>query len=422
MSSRRIGIAGFGFSGLMLAAQLVRRAATGTTLYLVDPSLQARGLAYSTPYAEHLLNVRAGNMSAWADAPTHFVEWLATAHPAYSAQDFVPRQIYGEYLQAIWQQVQEEASARHVMLKLVPSVAVAVQRDSDALTLRTERGDAIAIDEAVLTTGNEMKPMPAPVDAPMLQDPWAEAALAEAAKSSGPILLLGTGLTAVDIVLALRAEGYAGQLLALSRNGLWPQPHRDGITPQRIDTHDVAGLRNLADWMAWLRREVRRAADWRSVVDGLRPHTQRAWAALPAAAQQAFLRRLLSFWNVHRHRMAPQIGAAIAEEQLRGTLKRVSRRELASAAPSLIINCTGPELDVRRSRRPLMKQLVADGLIEPHSTGLGIGADARQRAWGQAHPHLYAVGALLTGQLLESTAVPELREQAQQVAEALCRP
>lgn len=417
--SEPIGIVGFGFSGLMVLANLLRRAEAPLTIYLIDPLLDGKGLAYRTPYDAHLLNVRAENMGAFADEIGDFARWLAENGQPYGPSDFVPRNIYGDYLAHLWVEAQGMASAKGIHLKLVPSLAVAVQRRGDQLTLMTERGDAIALAQLVLATGNEMKPMHPPLEAPMLQDPWGPGMLAEAAKTAGPILLLGTGLTAVDMVLALRAEGYAGTILATSRNLLLPQPHRDGVPPYGLNASTILGLHSARDAVRWMRDHVAELPDWRMAVDALRPHTQRIWQQWKPAAQRRFLRRLGTFWNVHRHRMAPQIAAKMAEERLRGGLKLLRSKELAEAAPALVINCTGPELDLRKSRMPLYRSLLAEGLIEPHDTGLGLRADARQRAWGQGHPHLYATGALLTGQLLESTAVPELRVGAATVAEAL---
>ncbi|PZP84098.1 MAG: hypothetical protein DI582_09655 [Azospirillum brasilense] len=416
---QRIGIIGFGFSGLMLTTHLVRRAASGTEIYIMDPVLNARGMAYGTTYREHLLNVRAHNMSAFAEEPLHFVAWLAQHHPHYTPQDFVPRQIFGEYLGTVWQQTQALAAERHVSLKLVPSVAVAMAPQPGGLAITTERGDAIAVDRIVLATGNEPKTLPAPAGR-MLQTPWVPGALAEAAKEAGPILLIGTGLTAVDTILALRAEGYSGEIIAYSRHGLLPQPHRDYGPAEALAASEIESLQSVRQWAAWLRRKTHAAADWRAVIDGLRPFTQQAWAALRTQQQQIFLRHAASFWGVHRHRMAPQVAQQLRDDAKLTVMNR-AQFKASNVTPTLTINCTGSELNLRRSAAPLLKSLLAQRMIEPHANGVGLAADAKCRAWGEAYPHLFCIGPLMTGQLLESIAVPELRVQAQQIAEEVCR-
>lgn len=409
---RRIAILGFGFAGNLTLAHLVRHTVP-LEIYVIDPVLDGRGLAYSTPYREHLLNVRAQGMSAFADAPEDFVRWLGTQQLPFGPADFVPRMVYGDYLAHIFDQSQQLAAQHGHRLKLVPSLAVAVQ-PGPPLAILTERGDAIAVDQVVLATGNEFKAMPSSI--PMVQHPFAPGALKEAAQSSGPIQLLGSGLTAVDVLLALRAEGYAGAVQMHSRHQLLPHAHGEEATPITYAPETLAPLQGLASWRCWLRAQARHNYQWRRVVDGLRPFTHAAWQRFTPVEQQRFFRRLASYWNVHRHRMAPQIAAVVERERSEGTLRFADREGAV-----LAINCTGPQLQVQKSNRPLMRNLLSQGLIEPHATSIGIAVDVQHRAWGGAYPNLYAIGSLMTGQLLESTAVPELRVQAQTIAEALCR-
>jgi len=292
-------------------------------------------------------------------------------------------------------------------------------KQDGAFAVMTERGDAIAVDRIVVATGNEVKPVNSAH--PTLQTPWQEGALAQVASTAGPFLLIGTGLTAVDMVLALRAEGYKGQLAAYSRNGLLPQPHRDYGPAEALSATDIEANHTLRAWAGWLRRQASAASDWRAVVDGLRPFTQSAWARLRTRQQQLFFRRVASFWSIHRHRMAPQIAAQLDAEIAAGSLHVMNRAAYKAwqQTPTLAINCTGAELDVRRSANPLLRNLLAGGFIEPHANGVGVAVDAQHRVWGEGYPHVFSIGALMTGQLLESTAVPELRVQAHLIAEAL---
>jgi len=440
----RIGVIGFGFSGLMTVAKIVRAAASPCILYIIEDG-QGFGVAYGTQNPEHLLNVRAGGMSAWEDAPDDFVQWLKSADAAkskakhsleanYGADDFLPRVLYGAYLEFIWRDTQTHAAEKKLEIKLVPSRAVAVQH-SNGLAVLSERGDAIAVDKIVLAAGHEVKPIFAHIKSShIIQNPWAVDALARAANWQSPVLLIGTGLTAVDMVLSLRRAGYTGEIIATSRRGLLPQPHATptaifSFTPQEISTHQT--LRTL---LPLVRKKIREVGDWRVVVDALRPHTQTIWQRLGTPDQQRFLKHLSPIWNIHRHRMAHEIAARLDTEIVAGTLRIIASKKLdvqmedeklfvaintTAQRVSRILNCTGLELDLARSGNPLLRQLLADGMLEPHANGLGVASDRYRRAWGVLHPNLYVIGSLLTGQLLESTAVPELRVQAAMVVQAL---
>ena len=429
----------------MSAAALVRQARAPFTLYIIAADQHGLGTAYATTNTRHLLNVPAGRMGAFADAIDGFHIWLASEDAALAAQqlditlpgesgEFAPRALYGAYLNSIWRQLQEIAVQKKCEIKLVPSDAVALRAEPEIAVL-TARGDAIAVDRIILATGHEGKPVLSAQSHPhLLQDPWAPDALTDAAQWPSPVVLIGSGLTAIDMVLSLRDKGYRGPIYFVSRNGLLPQPHRPAQSIYAFAPEEIAAQKNLADMRRMLHNALAAHGEWRPVMDALRPHTQLLWQRLTIADQQRFLARLLPFWNVHRHRMAPQIAAAMEAEIAAGTLqqlcsKRTSLRTqddqliltvgTTELRPGRILNCTGPELNVARSRNPLIRQLYAAGIVEPHATGLGIAVDPQQRAWGMLHPHLYAVGSLMTGQLLESTAVPELRAQAAAAAQSL---
>ncbi len=449
MSGQRIAILGFGFSGLMVVSQLVRRAPAQTICYIVADDLNALGVAYSTHNIQHLLNVPANKMGAFPDVVDGFSCWLETQDAAlarqrlgisaeYAPTDFVPRALYGAYLQSIWEETQRQAVARGIFLKLVESCATGIA-SRNGLAVLTERGDAIAVDHVVLATGNAPKTilpeLPASV---VIQDPWSSHAFANAHEWASPVMLMGMGLSGVDVVLSLRSAGYTGEVIAFSRHGLVPQAHAPVSSIFAFDKQALLAQPSLAGLVRLVRQALAEHLEWRPVVDALRPYTALLWQRLTLREQQRFLRRMLSIWNVYRHRMAPDIAATIREEIMRTTLRVVAspaytvRMEEAQPVvtlhigakeevvrPSRIVNCTGLQMAVAQFSSPLFKQALADGLIEPHATGLGIAVDPHLRAWGAAYPHLYAIGTLATGQLLESTAVPELRQQALQVAMAL---
>jgi uncharacterized NAD(P)/FAD-binding protein YdhS len=103
---RTIAIVGDGASGTMAAMNLLREAQAPRAIVIVEPRERlGRGVAYSTTYREHLLNVPARGMSAFPDSPSHFLEWLdASGEPRAGPSLFAPhfRLIPSECIQAAY--------------------------------------------------------------------------------------------------------------------------------------------------------------------------------------------------------------------------------------------------------------------------------------------------------------------------------
>ncbi len=257
------------------------------------------------------------------------------------------------------------------------------------------------------------------------------------------ILLIGTGLTTVDVCLALRSGGFEGPIYALSRRGLLPHRHAPSLAwaSLRLDAED---RRSLVTLTRAVRREVRRAAaegvGWHAVVDALRPHLQLLWQELPAADKQRFLRHLRPWWDIHRHRMAPPVHASLAALRADGSLRVLAGRLVSmtpgpramtvvwrprssdadqSVAVQRVINCSGPGTDVAALEEPLLRQILADGLARPDPYRLGLATSstgALVDAAGRASDRLFAVGPITRGTFWETTSVPDIRRQAEQVA------
>lgn len=313
---RRIAIVGAGYTGALLAANLIRSAGTPLALTLIDPAAdRGPGLAYTTPSGSHLLNVRAANMSAYADQPRHFVEWLARRGDGADGETaFVPRVVYGDYLCEVLAQARRGAPA-HVEVSDVYDRVEDIAEEAGVVVLRLGGGAELRADEAVLCLGNFPPSPPPGVTADLaasprfVGNPWDFAAIAGLPKDR-PVLVLGTGLTMVDAVLALDDAGHPGPFLALSRRGLRPQVHAPVAAPAEVFDPDRLPTRT-----ADLVRRVREAAgrtEWRAVVDSLRPYTHRLWQGLPLEERRRFLRHVRPYWDIHRHRIAPAVAARLA--------------------------------------------------------------------------------------------------------------
>ncbi|MGU3540574.1 FAD/NAD(P)-binding protein [Methylobacterium sp. A54F] len=438
-----IAVIGAGFSGTMAALQLLAALPPDRPVLLCERADRfGRGLAYATGNPDHLLNVRAANMSAFPDRPGHFEGWLAALEPgtegvrATPAGTFAARGLYGRYLTEL---LAEAVTGRDAgRLRLVNEAVVDLAPAPDGFALRLEGGSGHRVAGAVLAVGN-LAPSGGPPSRHRL-DPWRAESLGRL-HPDRPVLILGTGLTMVDAVATLRRHGFAGPVIALSRRGLLPNPHAaTGPWPAPDLAADSASLRGL---LRRVRAEAA-AADaqgtgWRGVIDALRPATNPLWRGLPPAERARFLRHLRPFWDVHRHRTAPPAGAAIEAEIARGsltvragrvvaiedapaealvTLRPRGRTALETLAVQCILDATGIG-QAAESTDPLLGQLLARGLVRPGPFGIGLDADAAYRLQaGEARP-LWLLGPLLRGVLWEATAVPDIRNDAAALARAV---
>jgi uncharacterized NAD(P)/FAD-binding protein YdhS len=458
--SRTIGIIGAGFTGALLALHLLRRCSEQDRIFLIEKRRRfGAGLAYSTGNAHHLLNVRAGNMSAFSAEPDHFVEWLRRVpDPSRAMIDddppgpasFAPRGLFGTYVQqslaeAIWR------GERGDRLTIVNDEAVGVERELGGIAIKLAVGRKIAVDTAVLAVGNFP---PAQNAGPIFGDPWDERALADL-DPEAPMLVLGTGLTMIDTVISLLDQGHRGAIQAISRRGLLPRQHVGAIPDE------TGEIRLPKPWsfdpppsglsLVRLMREVRRTIDraerggrgWRSVIDGLRPHTQRLWREMSLVERKRFLRHLRPWWDVHRHRAAPQVMARITEARERGQLRIIAGKvittdvgaggvsvtvkprggnETAEFRGARLIDCTGLNGDCAKVEQPLLNDLLEAGLIRPDPLRLGIDiADdgALIDRQGKAAADMFAIGPITRGAFWEIIAVPDLRVACEAMAERL---
>jgi uncharacterized NAD(P)/FAD-binding protein YdhS len=425
----RVAVVGGGAAGALTALQLLE---TGRVeVVVVEPARELGfGLPYRTRHPLHLLNVPTGRMSAFPDRPGDFVSWLDGRGPE-AVGEYVPRRLFGEYLRARL----AEAGSR---LTHVRGEAAGIEIDSEGVAISLHDGSTVAAARAVLAIG---QPQERPRlgrarvdDERVVLDPWTPGALNRIRRGDA-VLLAGTGLTMVDIALELSERAVA--LTAVSRRGLLPHAH--AVTPPAplpVELNGGAGLGRLI-------RSVRAAAGahehWSAVVDGLRPLTQELWAGLTAAEQSRFLRHLAPHWNVHRHRMPPPTAAALARMRRDGELRIVAGavRRMASDGARLavdlqprggietrlvvdhVVNCTGPRAQLHVEPPRLVRALLDAGVarLDVHGIGLETDADgALVDGDGVSSDRLHAIGALRRGTLLESTAVPELRAQAERLA------
>jgi uncharacterized NAD(P)/FAD-binding protein YdhS len=440
-----VAVIGAGASGTLVAAQFNKLARPDAKLVLIgSQSKPALGVAYETAFQANLLNVPAGNMSAFPDDMKHFVNWLKARLPDSNAGTFAPRKIYGDYLSGIFENTLNNSDR----IAYFNDTATRLTRKDDKWIVHFDNDTFLESNSIVLALGNLLLPSN-PIDfsdtgSAYHLNPWSSE-ISKDLKADAPVLLIGTGLTMVDAALSLREDGHRGPIHAISRHGRLYQTHkpyqaRPLLSLPQDFSSPVGALR-------WIRREVKVAeqsgSDWRAVIDSLRPHTSTIWNLWNQVQHASFLCHARNLWDIHRHRVAPKISDQLSALMESGTLfihtgKLISansngndvtvewqdagtgRRQKLNVAR--IINCTGPSRDITRIQSPLMIGLLTDGWITPDPLQLGPQTNAQGHllnANGQASPNLYAIGPLRIASLWESIAIPEIRNQAVELSELL---
>ena len=443
-----VAIIGGGFSGTTLAAQLLQRSGGTVSVVLIERGARlGRGVAYGTQCPGHLLNVRASNMSAYPDDPTHLLDWARLNHdPEVSPDDYLPRTTYGEYVASV---LREQIQQNPCQVEHMHDEAIGLARLGNMTQIRLRSGRALLAGRVVLANGNfppsdPRLPGKTPHSRRYVSNPWAAGAFGDVVRDKS-ILIVGSGLTGADVAISLRQRGFRGTIHILSRRGLMPQTHKATVPGSQLWANRFP--RTVRALLRLIRIEIDAAekagSGWRGVIDSLRPFTQQIWRSLALSERRRFLRHVRPFWDVHRHRVAPAIGANLTSQIQNGELEthagriteyaedgdgvEITYRDRKSGRRTRlrvdrVINCTGPESDCRKVSDPLLTSLFRQRLIRPDPLflGLDVSADgALISADGLASDFLYAVGPIRKGTLWETIAVPELRVQTSEMAALL---
>jgi len=433
-----IAIVGGGASGVLTAYHLAQQNVNARVVIIDSRPQLGLGLAYSTPSLRHLLNVPAEKISALPAEPNHFLKWLRAHHdPAATPVTFAPRTVFGRYLQSILATVKGLEQVHASVVDIVPTKSGAILKLNDGFELHA--------DLVVLATGNfDPATLPgisedAAASGAYCHNAWLDETYSNL-PSDAPVALIGAGLTGVDVVLRLRELGHRGPIIAISRHGVFPNRHAE-YTPIAKSVIPIGTTPTCAAYLRLLHRAIRNGVEWRAAVDSLRETMNDLWLALPLKEQKRFRRHLQRRWDVVRHRMAPSNADTIDAELAAGTLvireghldrveasdrgamvtiRTESGIEVFSAAR--VINCTGPSMNYRRVHSPLLNNLFARGLLSAGPMGTGFNctrSGAMIDANGSISRLLFNLGPGRLGTLIESIAMPEIRQQAFDLATLL---
>jgi uncharacterized NAD(P)/FAD-binding protein YdhS len=390
-------------------------------------------------------------MSAWPEEPDHFLNWLRGRDRAYEPGSFAPRKLYGDYLEELLRDAETRQEQRLVPIRT--EITDLIEEAPGAITLLARDGARFEADAVVLAMGNPEPRDPIPVPASTLatgsyiSNPWADDPL-RGMSLDQPIVVIGSGLTAVDLIVDARERGFAGKITVVSRHGLFPQAHaRVPTLTSAIPSVELMLPLTARGLLREIRRRVRSAQqqgrDWRPVIDALRPGLPGLWKSSNVVEKERFLRHLAAYWEVHRHRVAPDIDEIIQQDRRQGRLtviagrlraicdhadgvdvvvSRRGRSDREVLVARRVINCTGPSKDVRTGYSVLVSALLERGLAAADPLGLGLVVDengALVASNGRNHGRVFALGSMLRGMYWETTAVRELRQQAADLARHL---
>lgn len=455
---RTIAIVGCGLSAALTVTNIIK-IHPRTQIRLIWIGREARfgrGLAYGTSDDNLLLNVPAGNMSAFPNEPDHFLKYCQSIDPSYNAGSFLSRRVYGDYLEATLQKTIADNTQFSLRTLLDEVVSVRKKLDSVGYILYTRSGVNIVADQVVLALGHFPPQDPAPVSdfyahSAYISNPWGQNGVDCLNKRGNVVALLGAGHTAIDTAFRLASGGHVAKIFMISRRGLRPQSHRPNSKSPNVAAFPKYFEDRLAKVRAYckaLRLEVEtgqtNGIDWRDTMNQLRPYVPKLWQLLPLNERQRFISKLAPYWDVHRHRLAPSahfrltqmikhqqveiIQGRIVNYRVNNGLVEISLRErragdLLVLHSHAVINCTGPSYDITKINDPLVTQLYRESYIRQDPTRLGIEVNDRYQIMMQSsavNEGLFYIGPMLKARFWESTAVPELRLHAKNLAQILC--
>jgi len=458
----KIGIIGGGFAGTMTAIQLIEKTATPCEIILINKTATLnKGLAYSPYSNRHLLNVITCKMSAFPDKPSHFLDWVMSQKsykendPKLVANSFLPRQLYGDYLQDIWEAAIKLAVIKQLKLTVIEGFAVDIEVSEKTVSILLENEVKLDVRYCVIATGNHnprnptIKNMEFYKSPNYFQNPWVLESVTNT-KENLPVLIIGNGLTMVDTVFGLLENGFKGEIYSISPNGLNILPHSENVLVYSMLVDELDADLSLYELFKLVNKHIKLAKNFgisaEPIIDSLRPLTQKIWKALSEKEKALFMSRLRHLWGMARHRIPLSSHDKIQQLRMQGELHINSGkiidfienndfihveyfdkklRTLKTLKVSRIINCTGPESDLMQLETSFLKNCLLNGVLVQDTLKLGIKTDATTlqliNSEGKNHSNLFTLGSNLKGELWESTAVNELRVQAEKLAENILK-
>lgn len=444
---------------MMTALHLIQKSPSPCSITIIDRNSSiGKGVAYSPYSQKHLLNVITAKMSAFPDRPNHFLDWVMKQEEYGNhdrelvANSFLPRHLYGKYLSGLWEETIKAAETKGIKIAHIPALVTDIDLDKDLVKLTLSNGTTLDFNYGVIASGNNLPGNPSIKNRSFFnsenyfQDPWQEQCVANT--GTQPILIIGNGLTMVDTVLALQENGFKGKIYSLSPKGFNILPHRhNGLKYNKISL-DLENELSLQQIVTLVNKHIKSVREFgvtaEPVIDSIRPYTHQIWKRLSDEEKKLFMSRLRHLWGVARHRIPLHIHDKIQALRIAGILDVIAGRlidineaeegiaveyfdkkknRIEQIEVSRVINCTGPETNFEKLPGSFLNKCLQKGILTQDILRLGITADTETfnvtAPDGKKHDNLFTLGSHLKGELWESTAVSELRQQAEKLAAKL---
>ena len=435
---KKVAIIGFGFCGIMVFGNILKKISAQKSqnkikfIIFEKDGEEALGAGFSNFNDNYILNVPAKRMSPFQDSPDDFVNFLKENYPEIYSKNgpdgYISRNIYGQFLKKLRNDFFKIANDLKIDCELIHK---AVTNIDEGFKIHTE-SLIFDADEVVLSSSFVQSKLNYCLNDEKLISPlWSKNSINFHQKNNfkvdDKICIIGTGLSAVDVLVGLNAKNFSGKIYAISRRGNFPQPHfsHHNNTSQGsinfIDDSDAStGIVNISlKFRKYLKNNEN--YDLRNLIDSIRGKTKFLWQNFDEKNKRNFLKKLLPYWNIFRHRV-PNSSLEIINKMIKDNRLEIIKSSVKSIEKSdgkfiirtnkktlecsYVVNCLGFDFNIKNY--PLIqsmtdKKLLKQDLILVQSNNAKI--------------HL--VGGLNIGRDFEITAVPDIRNDATLVAEKI---
>ena len=422
------------------------------TIYVVEKRrFRGRGLAYDLDLPTNLLNTRAGFITPFAEKPGHFFEWLIANRTAWedefpgldvNAQTFVPRSLFGLYLEYAMSDLAGDLAHIGIQLIHVRAEVTEIQRLTDGhLSVCTDSSLRIRADQAVLCCGNlqsrEFKAFEKHEG--FHASPYPIRRLARSAEKKRSVAILGARLSAIDVAVGLAGAGFDGQMTMISRSGYFPSVRGTQsryipsiLTLDRLREHNSrhgnVRLTQVHDWImqelvlagspilavcdlplsppanveAFLETEIAAAAvprPWQAVLYSTNTVIDYLWQILDDADRGKFLKDYAAAWMSYRVSIPVENAVRLLDLARSGLLRfargaatvtaveegkfqialATSSGEARQMTADMVVGAFGTPRDPRCLDSHLVQSLMDVGLARAHRHG-GLDVDASSGA------------------------------------------